>query len=135
MNIYLKNALIVILGLVIGGIVNMAIIMLGPNIIPLPEGIDPTDVESLKSNIHLLKPVNFIVPFLAHAIGTLAGAFVVAKYAAKIKLQLAMVIGFVFLIGGIQMVLDLGGPTWFSVLDLVGAYLPMAWLGHKLATK
>lgn len=135
MNIYLKNALVVILGIVVGAIVNMAIIMLGPSIIPLPEGIDPADVESLKANIHLFKPINFVVPFLAHALGTLVGAYLVAKYAEKIKLPLAMVIGFVFLAGGIQMVMDLGGPTWFSVLDLAGAYLPMAWLGHKLAAK
>lgn len=26
-------------------------------------------------------------------------------------------------------------PLWFSVSDLVLAYLPMAWLGHGLATR
>jgi hypothetical protein len=24
-------------------------------------------------------------------------------------------------------------PLWFDALDLLGAYIPMAWLGHHLA--
>jgi hypothetical protein len=27
----------------------------------------------------------------------------------------------------------LPAPMWFNVVDLVGAYLPMAWLGGRLA--
>ena len=30
---------------------------------------------------------------------------------------------------------DLGGPMWFIVLDLVVAYIPMGYLGAKLASK
>ena len=33
----------------------------------------------------------------------------------------------------VTMVVMIGGPLWFKILDLVGAYFPMAWLGHKLA--
>jgi len=27
------------------------------------------------------------------------------------------------------------GPTWFAAVDIVIAYIPMAWLGGKLAVK
>jgi len=33
------------------------------------------------------------------------------------------------------MVLSLPSPIWFNALDLIGAYLPMAYLGYKLVTK
>ncbi len=31
------------------------------------------------------------------------------------------------------MVAMVPSPMWFNALDLIGAYLPMAWLGGKLA--
>ena len=43
---------------------------------------------------------NFVFPFLAHALGTLAGAFVAAKIAASHKMRFALAIGFLFLLGG-----------------------------------
>jgi len=48
---------------------------------------------------------------------------------------LALAIGVLFLAGGISMVFMLPSPTWFTLLDLIGAYIPMAYLGGKLAIK
>jgi hypothetical protein len=44
-----------------------------------------------------------------------------------------MTIGAFFLAGGIGAAVMLGGPLWFIVTDLVLAYLPMGFLGAKLA--
>ena len=77
---------------------------------------------------------HFIVPFLAHAIGTLVGAYLAVKIAGH-KMVAALVVAALFLYGGISMVMQLPSPMWFNVLDLVGAYIPMGLLGHKLATK
>jgi len=44
-----------------------------------------------------------------------------------------MVIGIWFLIGGITMVYMVGGPLWFQATDVLFAYIPMAWIGAKLA--
>lgn len=133
MNPILKNILAVIAGIILGSVVNMGIIMLSSSIIPPPEGVDPSDMESLKSSMHLFEPKHFIVPFLAHALGTLAGAFVTALIAFSHKMKLALIIGLFFLLGGISSVFMLPSPTWFIVLDLVGAYIPMAWIGGLLA--
>ena len=43
--------------------------------------------------------------------------------------------GATFLIGGIAAVAMLPSPLWFTGLDLVFAYLPMAWLGYRLAAR
>ena len=133
MNTTVKNILIVIGGLLAGGAVNGILISIGSSIIPPPEGVDMTTTEGLKEGMSLLQPKNFIMPFLAHAIGTLVGAFIVANFAETNKFNFAMLVGVFFLMGGASMVVMVGGPFWFNVFDLVNAYLPMAWLGHRLA--
>lgn len=135
MNPTVKNILAVIAGIVIGSLVNMGIIMLSSSIIPPPEGVDVTNMESLKANMHLFETKHFIFPFLAHALGTLAGAIVAGIMAANNKFKFALGIGFFFLLGGITNVIMLPSPTWFAILDIVGAYIPMAWLGALIASK
>lgn len=135
MNPILRNVLAVLAGLIVGGAVNMGIITLSGSIIPTPNGADVTTMEGLKATMHLFEPKHFLMPFLAHALGTLVGALIAALIAASHKLRLALVIGVVFLAGGIQMVMALPSPLWFSITDIVGAYIPMAYLGAKLVTK
>jgi hypothetical protein len=133
MNTIVRNILAILAGLIIGSIVNMGIVILGSAVLPLPEGVDTSDMEKLREGMKLFTPAHFIAPFLAHALGTLVGAFVTAKLAAGPRLGVAMVIGELFLLGGISMVAMIGGPLWFIVMDLVLAYLPMAYLGAWLA--
>ena len=128
----MRNLLAVIAGLVVGSVVNMAIITVGPMVIPPPTGIDMTDMDKFAENLKLLGPAHFIAPWLAHALGTLVGAFTAAKVAAGHKMKLALGIGILFLLGGIMMVSMVGGPVWFAALDLIGAYLPMGFLGGML---
>lgn len=132
MAILVRNVFAVLAGIVLGSVVNMGIVTIGPLLIPLPEGVDLSNMETFAENLQRLKPANFIAPWLAHAIGTLSGAFLASKLAASHKLALAIFIGTFFLLGGITMVLMVGGPVWFIVVDLLGAYLPMAYLGGVL---
>ncbi|WP_300565975.1 hypothetical protein [Flavobacterium sp.] len=133
MNPIVRNILAVLAGLVVGSIVNMSIIMISGSIIPPPEGADITTVEGLKASMHLFEPINFLFPFLAHAIGTLVGAFAAALIAANNKMRIAIGVSAFFLIGGIANVCMLPSPTWFTLVDLIGAYIPMGYLGWKLA--
>ena len=133
MNPTIKNILALIAGLLIGGAVNMVIIMISSSIIPPPEGADVTTMEGLLASMHLFQPKHFIMPFLAHALGTLVGAFFAALLAASHKMKFAITVGFFFLAGGIANVVMLPAPLWFNILDLVGAYLPMAFFGGRLA--
>ena len=135
MNKIVRNVLAVITGIILGSVVNMGIIMLQGYFIALPEGVDVTNTESLQSSMHLFGPKHFIFPFLAHAIGTLVGAYLSAKIAANHKMKFALGIGIFFLIGGISMVFMMPAPVWFLILDLSVAYIPMGWLSGRLATK
>jgi len=135
LNPIIRYIAAVVIGLVVGSFVNMGIIMLSPTIIPPPAGVNPTDMESLKNSMHLFEFKHYIFPFLAHALGTLIGALIAAKIAASHKMKFALGISAFFMIGGITNAFMLPSPTWFIVLDLVGAYIPMGYLGGKLTNK
>jgi hypothetical protein len=72
------------------------------------------------------------MPFLAHALGTFLGAFIAATIAAKHKMRFALGISIWFMIGGIINIFMLPSPTWFTILDLAGAYIPLGYIAGKL---
>ncbi|WP_026755254.1 hypothetical protein [Sediminibacter sp. Hel_I_10] len=133
MNSTLRLIIAVILGLIIGSIVNMGIIMISGSIIPPPEGADTTTMEGLKEALPLFDAKHFIMPFLAHALGTLVGAMIAAIIAKNHDMKAALGIGLFFLVGGIANSVMLPSPIWFTIVDVVFAYIPMAYLGGKLA--
>jgi hypothetical protein len=135
MPIIRRNFLALLAGIAVGGGVNMGLIVLGPSIIPPPPGVDVTDAESFRAAMHLFEPRHFVMPFLAHAVGTLAGALVGCLLSATHSTAISFGIGAVFLVGGIVASFMIPAPTWFVVLDLVVAYIPMAWIGHGIGNR
>lgn len=131
----IKNILAILTGIILGSIVNMGIIRISGSIIPPPDGADVTTMEGLKASLHLFQPKHFIMPFLAHALGTFIGSLLSATIAASHKMKFALVIGVFFLAGGIVNTFLLPSPTWFTVVDLVGAYIPMGYFAGKLVVK
>lgn len=135
MHPILKNILAVVAGAVLGSAVNLLFVNLGPMVIPPPEGADVTTMEGLAATMHLFKPQHFIFPFLAHALGTLVGAAIAAMMAANRKQTYAIVIGVFFLAGGVTNIFMLPTPGWYIAVDLIFAYIPMAWFGYKIYQK
>ena len=134
MNPILRNILAVIAGWLGGSIVNMGLVKIGHVLIPI-EGIDPNDMNALAEVMPTLGFEHFIFPFLAHALGALVGAAIAASLAINHKMKFALGIGAFFLLGGIMVNYMLPGPTWFAVIDILLAYIPMAWIGGKMAGK
>jgi len=130
-----RNVLGCVIGVVVGSGINMALIVLGPSVIPPPAGVDVTNPEALTNSIHLFEPRHFVFPFLAHALGTLCGALVAFLVAASYKIAVAFVIGTLFLAGGITASFMIPAPIWFMILDLVAAYIPMAWLSTRIGNR
>ncbi len=127
-----KTILALLIGMAIGSAVNMALILLSPMVIPPPPGVDVTDMDSLGSSMHLFETRHFVFPFLAHALGTLVGAYVAVMIAGGYRMKVSMAVGGLFLLGGITNVIMLPSPGWFIGVDLIGAYIPMAWIGGRL---
>ena len=131
----LRNVVALLAGVAIGGVVNMALITAGPSLIPPPAGVDVNDAESLSRPGHLFEPRHFEMPYLAHALGTLDGALAAYLIAVTHKLPIALAIGVVFLCGGVAASFMIPAPAWFIALDLIIAYMPMAWLGARLGAR
>ena len=134
MNSIIRNILAVITGWLGGSIINMGLIQIGHKLIPI-EGIDPNDMDALAAVMSTLEFEYFVFPFLAHALGTLIGAAIAGLIAANHKMKFSLCIGGLFLIGGIIVSFMIPAPTWFTVIDIFFAYIPMAWLGVKITGK
>jgi hypothetical protein len=130
-----RNVFAVLAGVVVGVLVNAAFVATCSRLIPPPAGVDMNDAESVASSIHLFEPKHFVLPFVAHALGTLIGALAAYLIAAKNKSRIAHIVGAVFLCGGVAACFIIPAPAWFMAVDLAVAYVPMAWLATRLARK
>ena len=131
----LRTVLAVVIGFVVGSAVNMALVTASPSLIPLPAGVNPNDPASLSPGMALFEPRHFVMPFLAHALGTFVGALVAHRIAATHRVRSAYAVGVLFLLGGIAASVMLPAPAWFIGVDLVLAYLPMAWLAVNIGER
>ncbi len=128
----LRNILAVIVGIVVGGIVNMSLVNVGHVLVPLPDGADVSSMDRLAATIHLFGPKDLLFPFLAHAIGPFTGTCVAMLIAVSSKWKIAIGMALFFLLGGIVANVMIPAPLWFRALDLLVAYVPMSLLGAKL---
>lgn len=122
----------IVLGWLLGSLVNMGLVQAGHALVPLPDGLDASNLEALKAAMPSFGPGHFVFPFLSHALGTLVGAFVATKMAPGWGGWPAGVVGGLFLAGGITIALMVPAPAWFIAVDLLLAYVPFAWLGYWL---
>lgn len=121
--------------LIIGGLVNGFIINNSSYLISPPAGSDLKTEEGLIAAMAVMEPKHFLMPFLAHAVGTFIAALLITWLLDGKKIISALLAGFIFLTGGMIMVFKLPSPLWFDAVDLGLAYIPMAWLGYKLALR
>jgi hypothetical protein len=129
----IRNIIVIVLGVFVAGFVNTLIIENGHHLMTVPEGFTFSDPENLKNGLVDLAPKFFIIPFLAHAVGTFIGALIAALLGSGNKKRNAYAISIAFMVGGIIMVYTLEAPLWFEITDLALAYLPMGFLAGKIA--
>lgn len=110
--------------------INGFLVYLGPSLIPPPSDCDLTTLKGLRQAMPHMAPRHFIFPFLAHALGTFLGAAVSTLMVRGQSLWPAMIVGLLFLLGGIVNVVTLPAPAWFSAVDLLLAYIPPAFLAR-----
>lgn len=129
----LRLLLATVAALLSGTLVNGALVALGHRIIPLPNGLSGDTPEALAAALPLMGVEHFLFPFLAHAGGSLASAFLATMISRNRHFWFPALFGALFMAGGIYMVVILPAPFWFEAVDLGLAYIPMAWFGYRLA--
>jgi hypothetical protein len=132
----LKRTIVIFISLFSGAMLNGAIINISSKVIAPPKGFDLNTAEGLQAAMPHMGPEHFLFPFLAHAIGTLISAVLISRFLKSQQFVFSMMAGILFLMAGVAMVIMLPGtPIWFILVDLIGAYIPMAYLGNKLVKK
>lgn len=132
----LKRTIVIFISLFSGAMLNGAIINISSKVIAPPKGFDLNTAEGLQAAMPHMGPEHFLFPFLAHALGTLISALLITRFLKSQQFVFAMMAGILFMLGGISMVIMLPAtPIWFILVDLIGAYIPMAYLGYKLVKK
>lgn len=120
----------VLAGMVVGGVANMAVILVSWAIWPMPEGMDMNDPEALQAYIATLPVAALLMAVLAHLLQAFLGGWVAARISADRPRVVAMIIGVLSMLGGILNMINLQGPGW--MWGEVPLYLVVAWLAGTL---
>jgi hypothetical protein len=129
-----RKILAVIAGLVVGGLVVGGMEAVGHAIYPLPAGLNPEDALALKAYIATLPVGAFLMVFLSHVLGSLAGSAVATLASGRSSLFPGVIVGALLLVGGIINAVMIPHPLWFVIVDLA-LYLPVAYLSVRLTLK
>ena len=126
----LRNIAAVITGLVVGMIVNLALIQLNTVFFPLPDGVDMTNTAQMKEAIQGMSAAAWILVIAAHLGQAFVGGWVAARLGASRRMMLAMIVGVLSLAGGIANALMLSAPVWTWIE--MPFYLVVAWLAGRM---
>lgn len=130
----MKKVLATIVGFIVASVtVYVFESLLGHTLFPLPEGIDPMDMESIKENMHLIPVGAKVFVVIAHFMGILMGMFVAALI-SKTSMVPTYIVGGLMLAATAFNLIMLPKETWFLTADTVGAILGF-YFGRTAALK
>ncbi len=100
---------------------------------PMPDGLDPSDPESIKAAMQKVPAGALVGVLISWAFGAFAGAWVAARLAPLNKLLFGLGIGALGVLAAVADMLMIPHPAWMWVLG-VAEFIPAAYLGARLAT-
>lgn len=128
-----KRFFSIIAGLIAGGIAIYVVEMFSAMRYPLPENIDPADIEAMKAHIRQLPLGAYLFIILAWCAGSLVGGFIAGIIVQEKATLYALIVGAVLMSFGLINLIMVPHPVWFWFAGLA-VYLPLSWIGGKLST-
>jgi len=107
--------------------------IIGHTMFPLPEGVDPMDMEWIKDNMDKIPMGSKIFVVIAHFAGIIAGMFMAAQISRKSMVP-SYIVGVLMLAATFATIFILPKELWFTISDAVfvlAGYL----IGKHLASK
>lgn len=130
----MKNVLATIVGILVAGItVHIFESLIGHNLFPLPESVNPTDMEWIKNNMDKIPMGSKIFVVIAHFAGIIVGMFVAAKI-SKISMVPSYIAGGLMLLATFATIFMLPKELWFTISDGLLAITGFV-IGKSLAQK
>lgn len=123
MSTGLKNTLVVILAIIVGGIAIYMFEIFATNI----SNQQLSDHNLIKDN-----PKYLVLILLAHAIGGIVTGWLIGKFTAQQDNFLVLLAGLFWTIIGVAYIVTIEHPVWFAIADTC-IYLPMVVIGRKIA--
>lgn len=124
--VILRNVGATLLGLVVGSLLNGALISLNSFVLfPMPPGTSMEDPAAFQAYLDTLPAVAFLVVMVAHLGQASLGGWIAARLGASRPVLLAMIVGSLTLLGSVINMVSIQGPAWFYVelpLELLVAY-------------
>ncbi len=131
MHPVLRSVIAVVAGAVVSAVVISLVEMVSSKMYPLPEGMDPNDLEALKKHVATLPAGAFLMVLTAWFLGTLTGGVVACLIARRRSMVHACVIAVIFLAAAVFMMLVLPHPAWFWAPGVL-VFPTAAWLAASL---
>lgn len=130
----LKNILATIVGFIVAAVTVYIIeTLLGHNLYPLPETINPNNMESIKANMHLIPIGAKVFVVIAHFIGIITG-MTIAGVISKTSIVPSYIVGGLMIVATFTTIIMLPKELWFSVSDGVLA-ISGFFFGKSLASR
>ena len=128
----MKNVLATIVGFIVASLtVYIFESLIGHNLFPLPDNIDPMNMESIKENMHLIPVGSKIFVVIAHFMGIVVG-MLVASLISKTSMIPSYIVGGLMLVATAFNLILLPKETWFLLTDGILAIIGF-FVGKNLA--
>lgn len=128
----MKNVLATIVGFIVASLtVYIFESLIGHNLFPLPDNIDPMNMESIKENMHLIPVGSKIFIVIAHFMGIVVG-MLVASLISKTSMVPSYIVGGLMLAATAFNLIMLPKETWFLLTDGILAIIGF-FVGKNLA--
>jgi hypothetical protein len=129
-----RSVVAVLVGVVIATVGILALESLGHLVYPLPEGVNPNDMEALKKVLPTMPVGAFLCVLFMYAVGSFVGGLIAGWIARRAQTVHALIVGAILMALGVVNMLMLPHPGWFWAASLL-VYLPPAYLGSRLAPR
>jgi hypothetical protein len=128
----MKNVLATIVGFIVASLtVYIFESLIGHNLFPLPDNIDPMNMESIKENMHLIPVGSKIFIVIAHFMGIVVG-MLVASLISKTSMVPSYIVSGLMLVATAFNLIMLPKETWFLLTDGILAIIGF-FVGKNLA--
>ena len=108
-----------IAGVVIAMLSVWLVQMVGHAVYPLPDGLDPKDMEAMKAYVETLPVGAFLFVIASYFVGTTAGTCAACAIGTMLPRVFAIFIACLMLIGTAMNVAMIPHPTWFIVVAVI----------------
>jgi hypothetical protein len=133
MSSSLKNIIVVIGAMIMGGVLIYGIESLNHLVFPPPADLNTSDMEALKAYMQQAPAGSLAILLLAHASGAFISGWIISRFAASNIRMLVLITGMIWMITGVINLIVIPHPLWFSVADAC-IYLPMTIIGARMSS-